>query len=291
VYATAAAVPQASADRLAGLGLVEVAYRRFGPGGWRIDDPFSERHFTDLTSGYGVTYRGGTTGRARGNTFAAMSAALVDGLAPASDSLDIAVVAHATPDLDCRYAAATYLSDLPGVQLSFAVSENGGCTPFTALRLASAYTSRHGLRRALVLVLDQATLPYDLAPEAAPVGDAGVALVLGEGGDTLSFGHVAGARGADLSGAVAEAIGQTLPDGAGDVPVEVLAGPGVDAEQVPAGLGQVTRIDDGFPCSGLWSALATRFDRPARPGPMRVLVDADPVRGDVSACAISRGSR
>ncbi|ONH37574.1 hypothetical protein [Protofrankia coriariae] len=295
MYATAAPVTPAPGGRMAGLGLVEVAHRQFGPGGGRIDDPFSERHFTDLTSGYGMTYRADVAARSRGNTFAAMSAALVDGLAPAPDPFGVAVVAHATPDLDCRYAAATYLSDLPGVLLSFAVSENGGCTPFTALRLAGAYTARHSLRRAVVLVLDQSTLPYDLAPGVAPAGDAGVALVLGEGGDSMSFGHVAGARRTNLSGAVAEAIGQAigqaLPGGVGGTPVEVLAGPGVETGQVPAEFGRVTRIDNGFPCSGLWSALATRFGQPARPGSLTVLVDADPARGDVSACVIFRGFR
>jgi hypothetical protein len=74
-------------------------------------------------------------------------------------------------------ATATYLSHLcPGTPLSFAICDQGSAAPFTALRVIR--DSRP--RRALLIVVEQATLPYACAA-TPPVAHRGVAMLFGDG--------------------------------------------------------------------------------------------------------------
>ena len=274
MYQTAAPV----LDRTAGTGRLSVArvlHRRFGEGTHRIDDEFSTRHFTDLTAGYGVTFRQDIAARAAGNTFTAMATDLLSDLDCAS--VGLALVAHVTPDVDCRLAAATYLSEaLPDGPLVFAVSESGRCTPFAALRLARDYAARQGYRQALVFAFDQATLPYVTAapPANDPVGDAAVAVLLSEDGADCTIRQAAGVT--DVAAAVAAELA-TLP-----VPTRVLAGPGIEPDRdLPTGLGPVERVPVGYPCTGLFGALADTA------GGTVLLVDHDGTTGDLGLCVVN----
>lgn len=268
-------------DRAAGtqrLSIGRVLHRRFGPGTHRIDDEFSVRHFTDLTAGYDVTFRQDIAEQAEGNTFTAMATELLTELAPGP--VGVALVAHATPDVDCRLAAATYLSEaLPDGPLVFAISESGRCTPFAALRLAGDYATRHGYQRVLVFALDQATLPYVTAapPENDPVGDAGVVVLLGppDEGCEYTVRYVAGVAEADVPAAVRREL-LTLP-----APVRVLAGPGIEPDRdLPAGVGPVERVPAGYPCTGLLGALADHANG------IVLLVDHDHTTGDLVLCVV-----
>lgn len=89
-----------------------------------------------------------------GHSFADMCTELVAELRATGD-LDLVVLAHVTPDLDPRDSVAGALA-APGL-LVFAVSDQGRLAPFTALRVAAAFTDRP---RAAVIVLDQAVVPY-----------------------------------------------------------------------------------------------------------------------------------
>ncbi|WNF28001.1 hypothetical protein RI138_14835 [Streptomyces sp. C11-1] len=266
------------------LRLERVVHRAFPAGRNRIDDAFSERHFTDLTTQYGVEYRPGLVPGGTGNTFAAMSRELVESLDLDGDPVGVAIVAHCTPDLDCRYAAATYLSEAwPHSPLAFGVSEQGSCTPFVALRLATEFARRHALGRALVLVLDQAALPYDtgLVGDQALRGDAGVALLLstgdgpGEGrGVRPDLRHTPGVSTEDVRALLAEQLSPYGRD------ITVVAGSGIDpGRDLPDGLAEVRGAAKGFPCSALWAELAG----PAGPRPL-VLVEHDPTTGDLGVC-------
>lgn len=263
------------AERVAGtrrLSVARVLHRRYGAGTHRIDDEFSTRHFTDLTAGYGVPFRQDVADRAAANTFTAMAADLLAELD--CGPVGLALVAHVTPDVDCRLAAATYLAEvLPDGPLVFAVSESGRCTPFAALRLAGDYAARHGYRRALVFAMDQATLPYDTDPR--PAGDAAVAVLLGDDGADHTVRHVAGVT--DVAAAVGQELA-TLP-----VPTRVLAGPGIEPDRdLPAGLGPVERVPAGYPCTGLFGALV---DEQHADGTV-LLVDHDAVTGDLGVCVV-----
>ncbi|MFG3052745.1 hypothetical protein ACGFZP_17540 [Kitasatospora sp. NPDC048239] len=265
------------------LRLAAVAHRSFPPGTSRIDDPFSLRHFADLTAGYGVPHRP-ELAEGGGNTFTTMATALLRDLAPPGLPIELALVAHATPDLDCRLAAVTALSELlPGHPLAFAVADCGSAAPFAALRLAGAYARRDGHRAVAVFALDQHTLPYGSGPR--PAADAGVALLFT---DTGTEGRLTLSR---LPGTTAEEVPDALRSaltglGAGpDLPL--VLGPGLDrARHLPGHTGRIAQSAPGRPASGTLTALA------AEPGRARhlALVDYDPADRDLSVCLIERGS-
>ncbi|NUT50291.1 MAG: hypothetical protein HOV94_23740 [Saccharothrix sp.] len=253
------------------LGLARVVRTRVAPDR-ALDDEFSLRHFTDLTSGYGVALRPDAFS-SPGTTFTALTRSLHAALEPLGP-VQLALVAHATPDLDCRLAAATYLAEaVPGAPLSFSVSEVGRCAPFAALRIASDYATRHGYSRALVVVADQATLPYEV--DSPPAGDAGVALLLEPGGAPLSLVHTPGVSAADLPAAVAAGLASVVGE---DDRVAVVAGAGIDPELVRRG-GTVRSVPGGYPCTALWEGLASSLGRV-------VLVEHDPATGDLGIAAI-----
>ncbi|MFE1413597.1 hypothetical protein ACFW6F_22780 [Streptomyces sp. NPDC058746] len=263
------------------LWLERVVHREFPAGSGRIDDAFSARHFTDVAGAYGRDYRPDLAPSGAGNTFAAMSRALVESAGLDREPVGVAIAAHATPDLDCRYAAATYLSEAwPHGPLSFGVSEQGTAAPFAALRLAAAYVKRGGLRKALVLVLDQATLPYETG--AGLGGDAGAALLLSAqpvaGAARPLVRHTPGVAVEDVRSLLAGQLAPFGPD------VLVAAGPGIDpGRDLPAGTGAVRETGKGFPCTALWAAHAAHVAGPDAGRPL-VLVDHDPVSGDLGVC-------
>lgn len=266
------------------LGLARVVHRRFDSGTTRIDDDDAVRHLTDLTNLYGVTYREDIARRSTGNTFTGMAGELIDAMSSPDEPIDLVVIAHATPDLDNRLAATTYLSHvLPDASLVFAVSEGGTCTPYTALRLAGTYAERHGYQRALVLLMDQATLPYDTGTTLS--GDAAIGLLLQRQCPTgLVLRQVTGVTPAT----VAEAFEDVLSMVAGpDEPVAVIAGAGVDPDRdLPGRAEAVWYAPMGYPCTATWEGLARHLG--AGTGGRVVLIDYEPDTGDLSVCAVDQ---
>ncbi|GAA3283564.1 hypothetical protein Dvina_38580 [Dactylosporangium vinaceum] len=269
----------------AGLGLRRVVRRRFTGGGVRrIDDDFSARHFADLTGLYGLTYRPELAGPA-GNTYAEMARVLAEAVEPDGEPVELCVVAHATPDLDCRYSAVTHLTEaVTGNRLSLSLLENGSCAPYTALRVAAEYGRRHGWRRILVLALDQATLPYEKRFPAgtspahhAPAGDAGVALLLTTDGTgaPIHVEHRSGIAPAEALAAAADTLAD-LHRRHGPVGEVLVDGGGVDFGRLsPAA--RVAPI--GYRATGVFGLLDGYG--PGRVQPATALVSYDPQTGDL----------
>ncbi|MEU4442298.1 hypothetical protein AB0K14_05675 [Actinosynnema sp. NPDC050801] len=253
------------------LGVARVVRTRATPDR-ALDDEFSSRHFADLTSGFGVAVRPDLLA-SPGTTFTALTRSLHHALEPLGP-VELAIVAHATPDLDCRLAAATYLAEaVPGRPLSFSLSDVGRCAPFAALRIASDYAVRHGYSRALVVIADQATLPYEV--DDRPAGDAGVALLLEPGGAPVSVVHTPGVSTADLPGAITAGLASLVGE---DERVAVVAGAGIDPELVRHG-GTVRSAPAGYPCTALWEGLAESLGRV-------VLVEHDAATGDLGIAVV-----
>jgi hypothetical protein len=110
-------------------------------------------------------------------------------------------------------------------------------------------------------------MPFRTDPVEAmrPDRDAAVALVLERPG-VIEVGCLPG---------VAE---QTLADLI-DWDGTVIVGQGVDSALIPAE--KVVRAPVGYPCTGLWSTLADHRDG------RTILVDYDPVHGDLGVCVVS----
>jgi hypothetical protein len=231
------------------LRLKKVVRREVAADGDWTDDPELHEYFADLAALHGIGYRGDVLRAGAAATFAAMAEPVL----AEADPVDVLIIAHTTPDLDPRVSAAAAASHrFAGRPLVFAVSDTACSVAFTAVRLAGEYVRRHSYRRALVLVLDQATRPYE--SPAAPGGDAVVALHLSaDPAGQVRCGRVPGVH-RDHVAEVAARIG-------GGVPV---LGP--------------TPTDGRFPATGIWRDFAA--------GTSAVLVHHDEARAELAYCAI-----
>ncbi len=135
------------------------------------------REYTgDMLAAFGMSL-GAFEGR--GQSYGEMAEALIRQVVAPGEQVDVLVLAYAVPDIAPGRATATYLSYVcPGNPLAFAVTDQGSAAAFTGLRLVREYARTGGCPRGLLLVVEQADLPYDTASEL-PAAHAAVALLCG----------------------------------------------------------------------------------------------------------------
>jgi hypothetical protein len=169
------------------------------------------------------------------NSFRAMGDELVARLQGMPTKLDLIVIAHTTPDFEPIVSAALHLAHVcPGEARAFALSDHGIGAPFAALQVIAAHLAVPEYRHALLVVVDQTTLPtYDARVHARPVEDSAVAIVLGRGEAcqvTALSRHQAGpvearrqlARlAASQSTGTMMLVGPSLASAAGELPLQV----------------------------------------------------------------------
>ncbi|GAA1930402.1 hypothetical protein GCM10009716_42320 [Streptomyces sodiiphilus] len=291
VYADPARARADGTDRAVfPLGLSVLIHRRFPQGTHRIDDAFSLNHFADLTALHGSTHRPELA--RTGNTFARMARDLLADLPTAQPQL--AVVAHTTPDLDCRLAAVTALAELiPRQPQVFAISDCGTAALFTALRIAADYTRRYDYRSVAVFVLDQATLPYETGSPLS--GDAGSALLFTDhnAADRVRLYRLPAVARPRVPTAVRCLLDEAgCGQGAdGGRPLPLITGPGIDpGAHLPGYTGRIMRAVPGYPAGGTLAALAAAAELRGGDGRVAVL-DREPVTGDLGLCLIERSDR
>ena len=118
---------------------------------------------------------------ALGHSYGEMAEALIGAVVPADEPVDLLVLAFSSHDLRPGRQTAAYLSHVtPGAPMAFAVCDQGSAAAFTGLRIAREYASSAGIRRALLIVAEQAALPYD-CPVPVPSRHRGVAMLYGDG--------------------------------------------------------------------------------------------------------------
>jgi 4-hydroxymandelate oxidase len=281
----------------AGWGVRRAARLAFpGPAALAADPRHAERlrvYLTDMLAPYGLALDAPAAGDGDGDgegdggrSYGEMAEELIRAVVPPGEQVDLLVLAYRVPDITPGRATATWLSHVcPGRPLAFAVSDPSPAAAFTALRLTRAYAAGAGLARALLLVVEQPSLPYAPAlPHALPDAAYGVALLLGP---PLPGEHppAAPARGpADLAAALAGAPGA----------VTLLLGPSVPP---PAGGARVRRAAAHRPTTGVWWELAGALTPSADP---HRLVLADAAEGaagpavaafDVSAAPVAAAAR
>jgi hypothetical protein len=257
------------------------------PGSGRCD-PVLERYFTDLTAVRGLGFRPGDLTAASGVTFTDLAAGMVRQLAPCQ--VDLVILAHAVPEFDQRLLAASYLADaLPGEPMTFAIGDCGPAAPFAALRVAASYADAGLVSSALVLVLDQSTVPYELVPPAGrdaaacprPDRDIAVALLLRAGGATTEVEQFPGVGAGQAPGILAERLRRAI---AASGHVTAIVGAAVGVGSPPAG-STVIRAPAGPPCTAVWSALD---GLPwAEPGQQVIIADHDPAHDCLSLCTVT----
>jgi hypothetical protein len=116
-----------------------------------------------------------------GHSYGEMAEPLIAALVPPDDPVDLLVLAFSVHDLRPARQTAAYLSHVtPGSPMAFAVCDQGSAAAFSGLRIAREYFSSAGARRVLLIVIEQAALPYECeAP--LPAQHRAVAMLYGDG--------------------------------------------------------------------------------------------------------------
>jgi hypothetical protein len=256
-----------------------------------LRDPAGRAHLdtylTDLTKPYQLPYEPPTE---YGQSYGEMAEALIGATVPADEPVDLLVLAFAVHDMQPGRATATYLSHVcPGTPLSFAICEQGSAAPFSGLRVARDYAASAGCRRALLIVAEQANVPYP-TDGAVPARHRAIALLFDAEADSSTGPKLVGVR--QRSGVPAADVADRAAAELAELAIgylkprlllsEALAGawPAADAVIAPA----------GQPSTGLWWQLLDEVDDVAGTD-LLVAADYDPQLGCLSLAALSTVQR
>lgn len=250
-------------------------------------DPGLRRYLADLVGPHRLALREDLLEQGAGHSYGDMAEPLIEALVPPDAPVDLLVIAYGVHDVRLGRATATYLSGrCPGGPLAFAVCDQGVAAAFSALRLINAHTATGDCRRALLLVAEQAAVPYELAgPAPVPDRHAAVGLLLEPSGPWQQVAlrtHTA-VPADKVATLLAEEVAGLA---AGRSDVTLVAGAGLPVDQSTVGsVGTVRRADAGTPYTGIWSALCEAQVR--RPGRLVLLADHDPTLGYLCVAALA----
>jgi hypothetical protein len=267
------------------LGVSGAWRRAFGAPSDSARDPALRAYVADMLRPYALDLAEDRL--TEGQSYGEMAAALLTDELAAQDPVDLLVFAFAVPDVAPWRATASYLSHLcPGQPFAFAVCDQGAVAPFTALRLIRDYASAGGCQRSLLVVAEQAAMPYQqararaLAPAATPARHAVVALLWDQGGHSVP-GRLArvGLHVTSTRALACRLVADAVADLPGDLTTVV--GTGLAGEDLAAGLpGRVIVAPPEQPSTGVWWELAAGL-----PG-MVLLADYDPGLGHLGLAVI-----
>jgi 4-hydroxymandelate oxidase len=224
---------------------------------------------------------------ALGHSYGEMAEALIGPAVAGDEPVDLLILAFSIHDLRPGRQTAAYLSGVtPGAPMAFAVCDQGSAAAFSGLRIAREYAASAGVRRALLIVAEQAALPYD-CPAPVPAEHRAVAMLYAvaadgdhPGGDRAEAaarvaglrqhpdvppGGVAGLAAADLA-ELAAAHGETAL---------VLSGALAAVWTAPAA-GRVRVMPPGQPSTGVWWGLVDELSSDAGRPDVLVAADYDP---------------
>lgn len=201
-----------------------------------------------------------------GHSYGEMAEPLISSVVPQEEPAGLLILAFSVHDLRPGRQTAAYLSHLtPGQPAAFAICDQGSAAAFTGLRLAREYAASGAVRRVLLVVAEQAALPYD-SPVTLPAQHRVVAMLCSSDGD-----------GSDLAGR------SRGGGGPGDVPVTparltaVRQHPGIPAAEVPGlATAELAGLTAGRPAALLLSAAAAAAWAGPAPGAGQVQVRVMP---------------
>lgn len=229
-------------------------------------------YYEDLLGQFGLTVDKRRLDDGRNIGYPELAETVLAGLSV--DRPDLILLAYAIPDLHPLKTVATHVNHLLGGQAcSMALSEQGLQAPYTALRVAEAYHRGGNCDRALILVLEQTTLPYhDPLVHDTPLSDTAVALVLEPDGAAVR--RTWSGTPEQLTAMIDES-----PD------TLVVAGPWVRTDRSL----DLHRCGAGTYCTSVWLALAENYQRWQRDYADVLLCDVDPRTGDAHAVRLGFG--
>jgi hypothetical protein len=229
---------------------------------------------------------------AAGHSYGEMAEALIGSAVPEDEPVDLLVLAFSIHDVRPGRQTAAYLSHLtPGEPMAFAICDQGSAAAFSALRIAREYASSAGVRRALLIVAEQAALPYD-CPVTLPSQHQGVAMLYGDRAERAA--RVAGVRQhPDVPACrVASLAGADLAElAAGQHEVTLVLGDALAELWASPAAGRVRVIPPGQPSTGVWWGLVDELAGGAGPPARLVAADYDPGLRYLCLAAIDAGPR
>ena len=229
---------------------------------------------------------------ALGHSYGEMAQALIGAVVPADEPVDLLVLAFSVHDLRPGRQTAAYLSHLtPGAPMAFAICDQGSAAAFSGLRIANEYASSAGIRRALLIVVEQAALPYH-CPVAVPSQHRGVAMLYGDRAAPQA--RVAGVRqhpGVPPGGVAGLAAAELAGLAAGWHDVGLVLGDRLAAVWTDPDAGQVHVMPPGQPSTGVWWGLVDELTAGAGHQDLLVIADYDPDLRYLCLTAFDRGPR
>jgi len=177
--------PPTGSPRRRDLYLVRAARRTFaGPAEFLADAGNRARistYLADMARAYHrevpASWFGEPPSPALGHSYGEMAEALIGAIVSADEPVDLLVLAFSIHDLRPGRQTAAYLSHVtPGAPMAFAVCDQGSAAAFSGLRVAREYASSAGIGRVLLIVVEQAALPYR-SPVPPPARHRGVAML------------------------------------------------------------------------------------------------------------------
>ena len=214
---------------------------------------------------------------ALGHSYGEMAEALIGSVVTAAEPVDLLVLAFSSHDLRPGRQTAAYLSHVtPGAPMAFAICDQGSAAAFSGLRIAREYASSAGIRRALLIVAEQADLPYS-CPVTLPSRHQAVAMLYGDCATPQA--RVAGARQhpgvlpGDVAGLAAAGLAELA---AGHQEVGLILSDALAALWTAPAAGQVRVVPPGQPSTGLWWGLIEELTSDASHPELLVAADYDP---------------
>ncbi|EWC60316.1 hypothetical protein UO65_4424 [Actinokineospora spheciospongiae] len=263
----------AAAPRLS--GAVGRVFTGTSPTAW---DPALRPFLADLVRPFGTGLREDLLVDGAGHSFGEMAEALLPDLVDDREPVDLLVLAYALHDLRLGRSTATHLSDrCPGRPAAFAVCDQGSAAPFTAVRLIESYFAGGACSRAVLLVVEQSALHYELAaPAPLPDRHTAVGLRFDTDGAPLTVRQRTAVEPAHVAAVLAAEVAALRGDRADTTLIACARLAGL----LPPGIAHVVAAE-GQPCTGVWYELAT-----GRPEGLVLLAEYTPEVGVLSLSAL-----
>lgn len=214
---------------------------------------------------------------ALGHSYGEMAGALIGPAVRADEPVGLLILAFSIHDLRPGRQTAAYLSHLtPGAPMAFAICDQGSAAAFSGLRIARAYASSAGIRRVLLIVVEQAALPYD-CPAEVPSRHQGVCMLYddrgGPGPRVVGVCQHPCVPPGEIAGLAAAGLAELA---VGHREVGLVLGDALAAAWAAPAAGRVRVMPPGQPSTGVWWGLIDELAGDAHRPDLVVAADYDP---------------
>lgn len=145
------------------LGIQQLFVKEFTQKSPPFEHPQLERFHHDLLSGFDMIPDYEWLEKGNNNSYHNMAAEILDDERWKQEisRTDLFILAYSFPNIRPDISIVNYIMDRYGAGfLSFAINDMGFAAPFMALHIINQYLKESGFSRAMLLVMDQTSLPY-----------------------------------------------------------------------------------------------------------------------------------